>query len=203
MDPRQLVDKLRDGLMIVSPFDRIQPRVLVSEMLLASRPVLARRRIRVSVLGVNQELPVVHGSRHWLVQAMSECIRHMVSLAREDSQFLLMAKNNRGCIAFTLRNTGQALPFQLRDRAFVPIHRNGGPTEGAEFGLGLALCKRVLAQHNGRVHLEVTDGESRTLVMELPTNSMPFRGGTERQEQVRCFASGTAGLSPLNSPDIN
>lgn len=183
--------------------DRILVRDLVSEVLLAAKPLLARKRIRVSMLGVNEELPTLYGSRRWLAQAMGEYIQYMAGQAKEDSEFLLTAKGGGNFIIFHLRNTGQGLPVHLRDRAFLPFHRGAGAPDGAGLGLGLALCKRVLELHKGHVRLVESEGETNELIMELPAGGALEAEEAAGIEQAQRYAQDIARLMQRTSMAIN
>lgn len=185
--------------------DRILVRDLVSEVLLAAKPLLAHKRIRVSMLGVSEELPTLYGSRRWLVQAMGEYIQYMAGQAKEDSEFLLTAKGGGNFIIFHLRNTGQGLPVHLRDRAFLPFHRGAGAPDGAPLGLGLglALCKRVLELHKGHVRLVESEGETNELIMELPAGGALEAEEAAGIEQAQRYAQDIARLMQRTSMAIN
>ena len=54
---------------------------------------------------------------------------------------------------FTVKDNGQGIPRNYQERIFEPLKRlHGGETPGT--GLGLALCRTIVARHGGRIWVE-------------------------------------------------
>jgi signal transduction histidine kinase len=52
-----------------------------------------------------------------------------------------------------VKDNGQGIPRKYHDRIFEPLKRlHGGETPGT--GLGLALCRTIVARHGGRIWVE-------------------------------------------------
>lgn len=183
--------------------ERIAPAELISEALMLVKPVLAARRIRVSLSGVNDGLPSLYGSRQWLARVLAEYIQHLAAHAKNDAELLLTAKGGGNFILFRLQNWGLGIPAHLRERAFLPFHRGAEPGEDNGLGLGLALCRRVVELHRGHLHLKESDGEIVELSLELPAGGLPQARDADGIEQAQRYALDLARLMRRSAPAAN
>jgi two-component system OmpR family sensor kinase len=83
------------------------------------------------------------------------------------------------CVRVVVRDRGPGFPDGFAERAFEPFVRGDAsrarPSDGSGYGLGLAIVRRIVEAHGGRVFAEnVMDGTRRAGVdvgFELPTSS--------------------------------
>jgi signal transduction histidine kinase len=75
-------------------------------------------------------------------------------------------QDSKGAAFLQLRfaDTGAGIPPEDRDKVFAPFYS----TKATGFGLGLAITRKIVEDHGGRIY--VTDGETpgTVMVMELP-----------------------------------
>jgi two-component system sensor histidine kinase AtoS len=69
-----------------------------------------------------------------------------------------------GFLALTVGDTGTGIPRQKLAQVFDPFFTT--KTEG--LGLGLALIKRVVEEHGGRVGIESEEGRGSAVTHSLP-----------------------------------
>ena len=95
------------------------------------------------------------------VQAMPEGGKIGVSAS------ILAANGRAGRLQLRFADTGPGIPVEDRERIFAPYFS----TKLTGFGLGLAITKKIVEDHRGRIF--PTDGEARgtVMVVELPVQS--------------------------------
>lgn len=156
--------------------ERIPVMDLVSALLIRVRPLLEARDIKFHIAGVSGELPVIYGSREWLVEALFGYIEYMLQNCSVRSDLELLARPYGNFISLQIRNHGRGLPKHGDVRSFLPFGQSapGSSTTGAAgLGLGMALCKHVVELHHGSMRLNDEDGDITSFVLELPAGAPP------------------------------
>jgi signal transduction histidine kinase len=74
-----------------------------------------------------------------------------------------------------VEDRGPGVPADQRERIFQPFARGAQQTDravGTGVGLGLAICKRIVAGHHGSIAVEDRDGGGARFVVTLPAASV-------------------------------
>lgn len=70
----------------------------------------------------------------------------------------------RHSVLIEIRDNGEGIPTEMQPKIFTPNFT----TKSSGTGLGLAMCKSIVEQSNGRIWFETTEGEGTSFYVQLP-----------------------------------
>jgi len=97
-------------------------------------------------------------------QALVNLVRNALQASAPPAEVLLKVVDDGDGVRFTVADRGPGVPSEMRPRMFEPFVT--GRAEGT--GLGLAVVRRVVELHGGRVTIERRHGGGSVFVLWLP-----------------------------------
>ncbi len=77
--------------------------------------------------------------------------------------------NGRGRIEMWFADTGPGIPAKDRERIFAPFYS----TKATGFGLGLAITRKIVEDHGGRIYVQEGEFPGAVMIVELPLSPAP------------------------------
>ena len=136
----------------------------------AASLVAGRLRDNRVEIGIPDELPVVWGDRARLVEVLQNLIDNSAKFMGEQKQPRVEVGARRDGpddLVFYVRDNGKGIDPRFLDRVFGLFDKLDPESEGS--GVGLALVKRIVDLHKGRVWVESEGaGRGTTVCFTLP-----------------------------------
>jgi chemotaxis family two-component system sensor kinase Cph1 len=169
------MDSLVDGLSSYSLALHVEARAFQAartDVLL--RAVLAKLARELESSGAEvayDELPRIQGDPDRLLTLFENLVRNAVQHRGPAAPRIhISAEARDGAWLFAVRDNGPGVDSEDLERMFRPFERLGrNGTAGA--GLGLAICREIVARHNGRIWAESTAGNGCAVCFTLPALS--------------------------------
>ena len=101
------------------------------------------------------DLPVVEADRVQLTQLFQNLIGNAIKYRKvnEAPRITISAEPLRGGCLLSVQDNGQGIDPKYSERIFQPLKRLHGK-EVPGCGIGLAICKRIVERHGGRIWVE-------------------------------------------------
>jgi PAS domain S-box-containing protein len=133
---------------------------------------LANLRAAQEVSGASvthDALPRVVADGSQLTQVFQNLIGNAMKFRGEEAPRIHVACETRDHVwVFTVRDNGIGLDTQYADRIFMMFQRLHNKTEYPGTGIGLAICKKIVDRHGGRIWVESKPGAGCTFGFTLP-----------------------------------
>jgi len=133
---------------------------------------IAERGVEVTIL---PELPVVLGDRVRLTEVFQNLIANAVKYMGEQvmPRIEIGARSAEAEVVCFVRDNGMGIDPRYHEKVFGLFERLDATNEGT--GIGLALVKRIIEVHGGRVWVESAGaGQGSTFYFTLPSSSEPL-----------------------------
>jgi PAS domain S-box-containing protein len=163
---------LIDDLLEYSRASRLQPEKtevdtaqLLADIIKQHQPLLDEKEATIHY----KELPVVYADRTRLRQVFQNLITNALKYQPPGRKPVVEItgekKNNRW--QFSVTDNGIGIEKAYFDKIFMIFQRLHNRTEYPGTGIGLALCKKIVEQHGGRIWVESEPGKGSTFYFTL------------------------------------
>jgi signal transduction histidine kinase len=119
-------------------------------------------------------LPVVMADERQFLHLLQNLLSNAIKFkGRESPQIHLSAERREKEWVFSVRDNGIGIDPQYSERIFVLFQRLHTNAEYPGTGIGLALCKKIIERHGGRIWMESELGQGATFYFTLPARDVP------------------------------
>jgi two-component system, chemotaxis family, sensor kinase Cph1 len=150
----------------------VQPVSLRAAVDLALSDLEIAIREKGAIIKVADDLPTVKGNVGYLSQLFLNLISNALKFCTDIPVITITTSQNNTHFLIIVRDNGIGMPEAGRAKifnAFSRLHPGDG-YQGS--GIGLAICKRIVEIHQGRISVESSPGKGSTFTIELPLTNI-------------------------------
>ncbi|SFK36677.1 ATP-binding protein [Cellulomonas sp. KH9] len=173
VDGAKRMQRLIQDLLGFSRVGRVGGEVVdvdLAAALARAQDQLSERIEESGAVVTHDELPVVRGEEPLLVQLFQNLVGNAVKFRHPDRppRVHVSAHRVEGAWEIELRDNGIGIEAQYVERVFVIFQRLHAKDLYEGTGIGLALCKKIVEFHGGRIWIPETEHEGTTIRWTLP-----------------------------------
>jgi len=118
-----------------------------------------------------EDLPVIKGDKTMIRLLFQNLIQNAIKFNNNKRPEVAISKELKdGYCLFRIKDNGIGIPAEYYERIFVIFQRLHVRDKYPGTGVGLALCKRIVELHGGRILVESEEGRGSTFSFALPMN---------------------------------
>lgn len=116
----------------------------------------------------SDRLPIVNADRNQMIQLFQNLISNSIKFSRDTPEIYISSKSEKGQNIISVRDNGIGIDPVYFDRIFKIFKRLHQRDEFEGTGVGLAICKRIVERHGGKIWVESGPGKGSTFFFSLP-----------------------------------
>ena len=132
-------------------------------------PLALAKQIRLE--SVSEPGLEIHADRLRLRQILYNLLSNAVKFTPDGGSITVVASRDGGFASIAIEYAGVGIQHQLHEAIFHELGQSGGVSSDGEkqaAGLGLAITRRLVERHGGKIRVESISGQGDRFVFTLP-----------------------------------
>jgi PAS domain S-box-containing protein len=141
--------------------EEYSPKSLIDYVLLSIKP-----SSRIKIIDHTESFPTILVDANKIERVFVNLIRNAIDAMPEGGTLEVSSRQNGENVELAFADTGIGMSSDVIAKIFTPLFT----TKAQGMGLGLAICKRVVEAHHGKITVESTLNKGTIFTITLPIN---------------------------------
>jgi PAS domain S-box-containing protein len=116
----------------------------------------------------SDDLPVISGDMVQLIQLFQNLLANAIKFSKETPKIFISSKSNHDHYLISVRDEGIGIESQYFEKIFQIFQRLHPRDQYEGTGIGLAICKRIVERHGGKIWIESEFGKGSSFFFTIP-----------------------------------
>jgi PAS domain S-box-containing protein len=117
-----------------------------------------------------ENLPVIFADESQMILLFQNLISNGIKFSTEKPEIFISSKSENHDYVFSVKDNGMGIDSEYFDRVFLIFQRLMPRAQYEGTGIGLAICKRIIERHEGKIWIESKPGYGSTFIFTIPKN---------------------------------
>jgi PAS domain S-box-containing protein len=172
VDATKRMQELIDDLLMYSRVDTRGQEFHDTDCSMVVEMAVANLQVAIQETGAQVHcdvLPTVKADNSQLLQLFQNLISNAIKFRSKDPPVINISANDTGKLwTFIVQDNGQGFNMKYVDRIFIIFQRLHTKEMYPGSGIGLAICKKIVERHGGRIWVESAPEEGSSFQFSLP-----------------------------------
>jgi light-regulated signal transduction histidine kinase (bacteriophytochrome) len=139
-----------------------------------------------------KKMPVIFADDNQMIQLVQNLIENAIKFSNDVPHITISSKSESDYHTFYVRDDGIGIEPQYFEKIFMIFQRlhHNNSVEGT--GIGLAICKRIVERHGGRLSVESEYGKGTCFYFTIPRFPYSTLTGTQDLFSASPKSAGTS-----------
>ena len=116
----------------------------------------------------SKRLPVIFADEYQMIQLMQNLITNSIRFNKGNPGIQISVRSTDGFHTFSVKDDGIGIEPQYFEKIFMIFQRLNHNEVFEGTGIGLAICKRIVERHGGKIWVESEPGKGATFLFTIP-----------------------------------
>lgn len=150
---------------------------IIEEVVMLQRPVAQEKGLYLKIdLDTRMQLAPIDGDK--INEVLSNLVNNAIKFTLKGGVIISSSFNGDRQVRVCVKDTGPGIAEADVPKLFQKFHQLGHPSEreGGGMGLGLAICKEIIARHKGKIWVEAESDKGCSFIFTLPADNRVLGG---------------------------
>ncbi len=157
-------NKIVNDLLEFSREIKLQPEECSPKSLITYVLLSTKYASNIVILNHTEDSPAIWVDANKIERVFLNIIKNAIDAMPGGGTLEIRSRQNDENVEFTFLDTGIGIPYEIIGRIFTPLFT----TKAQGMGFGLAICKRIVEAHQGKISVESTPNKGTTFTISLP-----------------------------------